>query len=161
MTQIPLEERVGNALRQQGKTIALAESCTGGLIGHLLTQVPGSSDYLRGGVIAYSYEAKENLLSVKKETLDQFGAVSEETVVEMASGARELFASDLAIAVTGIAGPCSDRSDKPIGLTWLAVSTQESTLTESHIWKGNRSENKQKSAEAALVLLLHSLGEVA
>ncbi len=160
MTQIPLEEQVGNSLRQQGKTIALAESCTGGLIGHLLTQVPGSSDYLRGGVIAYSYQAKESILGVKKETLDTFGAVSEETAVEMASGARELFATDMAIAVTGIAGPSSDLSDKPVGLTWLAVRTHESTLTESHIWKGNRSENKQKSAEAALVLLLHSLGEV-
>jgi nicotinamide-nucleotide amidase len=161
MTQIPLEELVGNALRGQDKTLALAESCTGGLVGHLITQVPGSSEYLKGGVIAYSYAAKEEILGVNKETLDQFGAVSEEAAIEMAEGARELFGTDIAIAITGIAGPSSDRSDKPVGLTWLAISKDKITRAESHQWKGNRSENKQKSADAALTLLLSSLKELA
>jgi nicotinamide-nucleotide amidase len=161
MDKTPLEEIVGNSLREMNKTVALAESCTGGLVGHLLTQVPGSSDYLKGGVIAYSYAAKEEILGVKRETLDQFGAVSEETAIEMAKGARELFGADLAIAVTGIAGPSSDSSEKPVGLTWLAVSSDETTQTETHQWEGNRSENKQQSAEAALILLLSSLRDIA
>jgi PncC family amidohydrolase len=124
----------------------------------LITQVPGSSDYLRGGVIAYSNTAKQQILGVKKQTLDQFGAVSEQTAIEMAQGARDLFHSDLAIAVTGIAGPTSDNSDKPVGLTWLAVSSAEATQTESHLWQGDRLENKAQSAEAALKLLLAILG---
>lgn len=159
MDGIPLEERVGHLLRGQNKTIALAESCTGGLVGHLLTQVPGSSDYLRGGVIAYSNDAKEQILGVKRQTLDQFGAVSEETAIEMAQGARKLFSADYSIAVTGIAGPSSDDTEKPVGLTWLAVGSENATQTESHHWLGDRGKNKTLSAEAALRLLLASLEE--
>jgi PncC family amidohydrolase len=151
---IPLEERVGNLLRVNCQTVALAESCTGGLVGHLITQVPGSSDYLRGGVIAYSNDAKADLLGVKRNTLEKFGAVSEETAIEMAQGARVLFAADYAIAVTGIAGPSSDDTEKPVGLTWLALSSEDSTQTECHQWQGDREENKTQSAEAALRLLL-------
>lgn len=158
MDETPLEVLVGISLREKTKTIALAESCTGGLVGHLITQVPGSSDYLKGGVIAYSYEAKEEILGVKRETLNQYGAVSEQTAIEMAKGARKLFAADYALAVTGIAGPSSDRTDKPVGLTWLAINSGESTRTETHQWQGSRTENKQHSAEAALELLLEVLG---
>lgn len=158
MSNIPVEERVGHILRKMGKTIALAESCTGGLVGHLITQVPGSSDYLRGGVIAYSNDAKVQLLGVRRETLDQFGAVSEETAIEMAQGARKLFTADYAIAVTGIAGPSSDDSEKPVGLTWIATSSEATTQTESHQWHGDRGENKEQSAEAALRLVLATIG---
>lgn len=161
MENIPFEESVGRLLREQNKTLALAESCTGGLVGHLITQVPGSSDYLKGGVIAYSNAAKEQILGVRKQTLDQFGAVSEETAVEMAQGARKLFSSDFTIAVTGIAGPSSDDTEKPVGLTWIAIGSEHATRTGSHLWSGDRKENKQLSAEAALQLLFRSLREIA
>lgn len=159
MAQNPLELLVGTALREKNLTIALAESCTGGLVGHLLTQVPGSSDYFIGGVIAYSDKAKEEILGVRDETLKQYGAVSVETAIEMAQGARKVFQTDYAVAVTGIAGPASDLSNKPVGLTWLAVCNDNDVWTESHNWEGNRSEIKQQSAEAALNLLLQAIGE--
>lgn len=159
MAQNPLELLVGTALREKNLTIALAESCTGGLVGHLLTQVPGSSDYFIGGVIAYSDKAKEEILGVRDETLKQCGAVSVETAIEMAQGARKVFQTDYAVAVTGIAGPASDLSNKPVGLTWLAVCNDNDVWTESHNWEGNRSEIKQQSAEAALNLLLQAIGE--
>lgn len=159
MAQNPLELLVGTALREKNLTIALAESCTGGLVGHLLTQVPGSSDYFIGGVIAYSDKAKEEILGVRDETLKQYGAVSVETAIEMAQGARKVFQTDYAVAVTGIAGPASDLSNKPVGLTWLAVCNDNDVWAESHNWEGNRSEIKQQSAEAALNLLLQAIGE--
>lgn len=159
MAQNPLELLVGTALREKNLTIALAESCTGGLVGHLLTQVPGSSDYFIGGVIAYSDKAKEEILGVRDETLKQCGAVSVSTAIEMAQGARKVFQTDYAVAVTGIAGPASDLSNKPVGLTWLAVCNDNDVWTESHNWEGNRSEIKQQSAEAALNLLLKAIGE--
>jgi len=159
MTHNPLELQVGTALRRKKSTVALAESCTGGLVGHLLTQVPGSSDYLMGGVIAYSDKAKEEILGVREQTLKQFGAVSAETAIEMAQGALKVFQTDYAVSVTGIAGPASDLSNKPVGLTWLAVCNANDVWTESHNWEGNRSEIKQQSAEAALELLLKAIGE--
>lgn len=157
MDETPLEVLVGISLREKKKTLALAESCTGGLLGHLITQVPGSSDYLKGGVIAYSYEAKEEILKVQRDVLNQYGAVSEQAAIQMAEGARKLFDADYALAVTGIAGPSSDRSEKPVGLTWLAISSGESTRTETHQWQGSRAENKEHSAQAALELLLDVL----
>ena len=159
MDKTPLEVQVGNSLREKNKTVALAESCTGGLVGHLLTQVPGSSDYLVGGIIAYSDKVKEEILGVRDETLKQHGAVSVETAIEMAQGARKMFQTDYAVSVTGIAGPASDLSNKPVGLTWLAVCNDNDVWTESHNWEGNRSEIKQQSAEAALDLLLKAIGE--
>lgn len=155
--QNSLEEHIGQLLKDQNKTLALAESCTGGLVGHLITQIPGSSDYLKGGVIAYSNEAKMQILGVEARTIDQYGAVSEETAIEMAEGARQLFSTDYAVAVTGIAGPASDYSEKPVGLTWVAVRSAGTTRTESHHWQGDRSENKALSAESALNLLLNIL----
>jgi len=145
-----LEFQLGSVLKKRGWTLAVAESCTGGLLGHRITEVPGSSDYFMGGIIAYSYEAKEIFLGVQHITLETYGAVSEETALEMAKGVREALDVDLGIAVTGIAGPASDLSQKPVGLTWIAVSTPEGTLAESYRWEGDRSENKCQSAEAAL-----------
>ncbi|OGO18497.1 MAG: hypothetical protein A2Z14_19860 [Chloroflexi bacterium RBG_16_48_8] len=155
----PIEAQVGCALKERRWTLAIAESCTGGLVGHRITEVPGSSDYFIGGIIAYAYETKEKFLGVEPETLETYGAVSEETIVQMAQGVRKVFDVDVGIAVTGIAGPASDLTDKPVGLTWVAVSTAEGVVTESHHWTGDRSSNKLQSAEAALQLALRIIQE--
>jgi nicotinamide-nucleotide amidase len=148
----PIESQVGRALRERGWTLAVAESCTGGLVGHRITEVPGSSDYFMGGIIAYAYKAKEKFLGVDHATLEIHGAVSEETAMQMAEGVRKAFNVDIGISVTGIAGPTSDLTEKPVGLTWIAVSTRGGVFAESHRWKGDRSSNKVQSAEAALQL---------
>jgi nicotinamide-nucleotide amidase len=155
----PIEVQVGRALNERRWTMAVAESCTGGLVGHKITEVPGSSDYFLGGIIAYAYEAKEKFLGVDHVALETYGAVSEETAVKMAEGVREAFDVDLGIGVTGIAGPSSDQSEKPVGLTWIAVSTADGVHTESHLWEGNRSSNKLLSTEAALELALRIIRE--
>ena len=152
-----LEMRVGQALRAQRLTLALAESCTGGLIGHRLTNVPGSSDYFLGGIVAYAYEAKERLLGVHHQTLYQHGAVSRETAIEMARGARLALGADIGLSVTGIAGPTGGLPDKPVGLTWIAISTRDEEHAKQHLWPGDRDENKALSAEAGLQMLLASL----
>src|SRR3989337_1464219 len=151
-----LEMRVGQALRAQRLTLALAESCTGGLIGHRLTNVPGSSEYFLGGIVAYAYEAKERLLGVHHQTLYEHGAVSRETAIEMARGARLALGADIGVSVTGIAGPTGGLPDKPVGLTWIAISTREEARAEQFLWKGDRLANKEQSAEAALNLILHT-----
>lgn len=156
---VPIEARLGEALRRRKWTLALAESCTGGLISHRITQVPGSSEYFLGGIVAYSNQAKEKFLNVHPETLKRYGAVSEKTAMEMAQGAKRAFSSDVGLSITGIAGPDSDSSEKPVGLTWIAVSTREGTCSECHCWQGNRSSNKRQSAQAALRLLYRLLKE--
>jgi len=153
----PLEALVGQALRQRGLTLALAESCTGGLIGHRLTNVPGSSDYFLGGIVAYAYDAKERLLGVHHRTLYEHGAVSRETALEMARGARLALGADIGLSVTGIAGPTGGLPGKPVGLTWIAISTRDHELAHQHVWPGDREENKRLSADAALEMLLAAL----
>lgn len=153
----PLEALVGQALRRQGLTLALAESCTGGLIGHRLTNVPGSSDYFLGGIVAYAYDAKERLLGVHHRTLYEHGAVSRETALEMARGARIALGADIGLSVTGIAGPTGGLPGKPVGLTWIALSTRDDERAESYVWQGDRESNKAESAEAALAFLLRAL----
>lgn len=153
-----LEVQVGKALRSRGKTLAVGESCTGGLIGHRLTNVPGSSEYFLGGIVAYAYEAKERLLGVHHRTLYEHGAVSRETAIEMARGARQALGADIGLSVTGIAGPTGGLPGKPVGLTWLALSTRETDSAEEHVWAGDRAANKERSAEAALRMLLEALG---
>jgi len=152
-----LEVRLGKRLTELGKTIAVAESCTGGLIGHRVTDAPGSSTYFLGGVIAYSYEAKERLLNVRHRTLYEFGAVSEKTAREMARGARRALGADIGLAVTGIAGPGGGLPDKPVGTTWVAVSSREGDWAHLHQWEGDRSQNKMYSVDAVLTLLLDVL----
>ncbi len=151
------EVRVGGLLRRRGWTLALAESCTGGLVGHRVTNVPGSSDYFLGGVVAYANEAKERLLHVHHETLERYGAVSRETALEMAEGARQAFGADVGVAVTGIAGPGGGLPEKPVGLTWIAVSTRQMEVAESHTFSGERLAIKQQASEAALALLARVL----
>lgn len=148
-----LEELVGRLLAEQGLTIAVAESCTGGLIAHRLTNVPGSSAYFIGGVVAYANEVKEQVLGVSGETLSACGAISEETVREMARGARRLFDTDVAISATGIAGPTGGTPDKPVGLVYVALAAQDFERCEQHLWQGDRLENKRRTAEAALEML--------
>ncbi len=154
------EERVGELLTARGLTLAVAESCSGGLLAHRLTNVPGSSAYFMGGVVAYANRIKEELLGVHPETLLAHGAVSEETAREMAQGVRRRFGVDLALAITGIAGPGGGTPEKPVGLTYIALAAEGMVRCERHIWQGTRWENKERSAEAALRLLLdHLSGE--
>jgi nicotinamide-nucleotide amidase len=149
----PLEVIVGQLLLQHKKTLALAESCTGGLVGHRITDVPGSSDYLLGGVVAYSYDAKELLLGVRHNTLYDHGAVSPETAVEMARGARRALGADIGISVTGIAGPGGGMPDKPVGLVYICLSARDTERVEKFVWDRDRAGNKWASSEAALQML--------
>jgi len=137
--------------------LAVAESCTGGLLCDRLTNVPGSSDYFIGGVVAYAYEAKAALLHVSWDTLRRYGAVSRETVIEMARGARKLFSADIGISVSGIAGPTGAMPGKPVGTTWLGLSAGTGEWTRHFVWDGDREQNKQCSSEAALQFVLDHL----
>lgn len=159
MNTQPLEVLVGELLRLKGLRLAIAESCTGGLIGHRLTNVPGSSTYYMGSITAYSYEAKVRLLGVRWETLEKNGAVSRETVLEMARGVRHALAADIGLSVSGIAGPGGEAPDKPVGLVWIGINTADLSEAWSYIWKGNRIQNKDQSAEQALRLLVDFLTE--
>ena len=149
-----LAKSAGELLKQMGLTLSLAESCTGGLIAHRITNISGSSNYFLGGVVAYSNEAKEKILGVPHDTLLQYGAVSEETARAMAEGARRLFVSDLALAVTGIAGPTGGTPEKPVGLIYIALAAEGEVRCERHTWHGDRLQNKAQSAEVALEMLI-------
>jgi len=153
-----LEERAGVALNDKGWTLALGESCTGGLIAHRITDVPGSSDYFLGGVMAYSNPVKERLLGVSSETLQAVGAVSEETAREMAQGASQSIGSDVGISVTCIAGPGGGTDEKPVGLTYIGASTPDGEWVERHVFQGDRKSIKESAANASLELLLKALG---
>jgi len=157
MTELPIEVRTVNLLKKLNIQIGIAESCTGGLMGHRITDVPGSSQIFRGGVIAYSYEAKETLLDVKHETLVTYGAVSPEVAIEMAEGARRIFHCDYALSITGIAGPGGGMPGKPVGLTYIGLAFEGKTLWQKHIWQGTRSEKKTRSVNAALQFLLETV----
>lgn len=148
-----LEEMVGRLLIEQGLTLAVAESCTGGLIAHRLTNVSGSSAYFIGGVVAYANEVKEQVLGVSGETLAAHGAISEQTVREMARGARRLFDADVAISATGIAGPTGGTPQKPVGLVYVALAAQDFERSERHLFEGRRLRNKWQTSEAALEML--------
>lgn len=150
-------EHAGRLLRERGLTLATAESCTGGLIGYLLTEIPGSSDYYQGGLISYSDTLKQSELGVEAETLANHGAVSAQTCIAMAEGARQRYGSDIAVAVTGIAGPAGDSPGKPLGLTYVAVADGAGHEVQRHQWFGDRHRNKVASAAAALSLLVERL----
>lgn len=150
----PLAVELGALLRAQGLTLALAESCTGGLIGNLITDVPGSSDYFLGSAVTYAYSAKEGILGVQHETLLAHGAVSAETAAEMARGARRVFGAAIAASVTGIAGPGGETPDKPTGLTYIHLSAPDAEIGQRHVWTADRMGNKLLSAEAVLRLVI-------
>ncbi len=149
----PVDTVVAQLLTEQKLTLAVAESCTGGLITHRLTNIPGSSVFLIAGVIAYAYEAKVIALGVSWETLNKHGAVSEETALAMARGVRERFSTSLGLAVTGIAGPGGATDGKPVGLTYIALESNDDQVVERHVWQGDRVQVKKQSAQAALELL--------
>lgn len=153
MNTLPLEEQIGQLLRAKGWTLALAESCTGGLLGHRITNIPGASDYFLGSIVAYAYEAKVKLLGVKWETLQQHGAVSRETVLEMAHGAQERLGAHIAISISGIAGPGGGTPEKPVGTTWIGLVTPDFAQAYRFQFQGNRDENKKQATEEALRLL--------
>lgn len=152
-----LEATTGELLRKQGLTLALAESCTGGLISHRMTNTPGSSDYFLAGVTAYSNENKVHLLGVPAETIAQHGAVSAETAGAMAAGVRRATGAALGLAVTGIAGPAGGTPDKPVGLVWLGYSDEDGTTTEEVRLRGTRILVKERAAQYALFLLYRKL----
>jgi PncC family amidohydrolase len=127
------------------------ESATGGLIAHLLTGIPGSSDVFRGSIVSYSNEIKMNLVSVKKSTLAKYGAVSSQVAAEMAAGGRKTLGVDICVADTGIAGPGGATAGKPVGLFYLGLSTKKGTVTKKHLFSGSRDENKQQAAQEALL----------
>lgn len=152
-----LEITIGNLLHQKKLKLAVAESCTGGLISDRITNIPGSSEYFMGGIVAYSYEAKVDLLGVRWETLKAYGAVSRPVVVEMACGARRVLNTDLAVAISGIAGPGGGMDEKPVGTTWIGLSTSQGDWARHFCWNGKRLENKASSAEAALQMVVDYL----
>jgi PncC family amidohydrolase len=152
-----LEIEVGRLLQERGLKLVLAESCTGGLLGSRITDVPGSSEYFLGGVVAYAYEAKADLLGVSWDTLNSKGAVSRETVLEMARGIRTLMKAHLAVSISGIAGPGGGTSEKPVGTTWIGLVTEEGEWAKTFLFDGDRQENKLSAVEAALQLLLDYL----
>ena len=152
-----LEVNVGKLLRERGLKLSLAESCTGGLIGDRITNLPGSSDYFMGSLVAYAYEAKVALLNVSWETLNLRGAVSRETVLEMARGARQVLDTDIAVSVSGIAGPGGATDEKPVGTTWIGLVSGRGEWSRHFVFSGDRTQNKASAADAALQLLLDYL----
>ncbi|MCK6566327.1 MAG: CinA family protein [Anaerolineales bacterium] len=144
-------------MNQKRLTLAAAESCTGGLVSSRITDVPGSSAYFLGGVVAYSYEAKASLLGVSWDTLNKYGAVSRETVIEMARGARKLFNADIAVSISGIAGPGGGTDAKPVGTVWVGLSASGGEEARHFVWEGDRILNKQLSSEAAMQFILDHL----
>ncbi|MBC7875811.1 MAG: CinA family protein [Anaerolineales bacterium] len=152
-----LEEVLHDHIHGRDLKLVTAESCTGGLVSDRITNVSGSSEYFPGGIVAYSYEAKASLLGVSWTTLNAHGAVSEEIVLEMARGARKLFNADIAISVSGIAGPTGGTPEKPVGTTWFGLSTNDGEWSRHFISDGNRKENKHYSSEVALQFIIDYL----
>jgi len=155
-----LEEEIGDLLREKGLTLGAVESATGGLISHRVTNVPGSSDYYKGSVNAYSNEVKSGVVGVSEDTLIQYGAVSPQVAEEMAEGGKLLLGVDICIADTGIAGPGGATADKEVGLFYLGLSHGEMTYSRKHHFRGNREQNKQSAAEEALSWLKEYLTDL-
>jgi PncC family amidohydrolase len=154
-----LEAEIARLIREyQAKTgklltIGAVESATGGRIADRITNVPGSSDYFKGSVVAYSNEVKNALLGVKKATIENYGAVSDQTALEMARGGRKLLDVDICVSDTGIAGPSGATPGKPVGLFYLGLAARDESFSQKHVFPGRREENKRDAAEAALNML--------
>lgn len=149
-----IEKKLGELLKQKGKTLSIAESCTGGLVSSKITDIPGSSSYYLGGVNAYSNEIKIKLIKVNENTIKKYGAVSEQTAYEMALKSRKVFDSDYSVSITGIAGPDGATEEKPVGLVWFGISDKRKTLTEKRIFLNkDRSYIKEAAANTAMFLL--------
>lgn len=154
---VPLEKAILDKMKAKNLTLSTAESCTGGYISHLITQHAGSSAVFAGGAVAYSYDLKEFILGVKHQTLTEFGAVSEQTVKEMAQGAITHFKTDYSIAVSGIAGPDGGIPGKPVGTVWIAIGTKDKVVAKLFTFSSKRIQNIERSATAALTMLLNLL----
>jgi nicotinamide-nucleotide amidase len=155
-----LEEEVGALLRKHKLTLAVAESCTGGLIANRITNVSGSSDYFERGFVTYSIRAKSELLGIPKEMIEKFGVVSAEVALAMAKGAREKSNTNLGIGVTGIAGPTSVSKEKPVGLVYIALAYDKGNICKEFKFKGERKEIKKKVSDEALKLLKEYLDAI-
>ena len=155
---VELARRLFDVCVERGLTVATAESCTGGLVAHAITEIAGSSTYFLGGFVTYADDVKRDQLGVGAELLAAHGAVSAQVARAMAEGARARLGTDLAVAITGIAGPGGGSDEKPVGLTYVAVADREGVDVRRHLWPGDRSGNKRDSAVAALELLLDRLG---
>lgn len=153
---IKLAEKAVKKLKEQNKTLALAESCTGGWVSKIITDVSGASAVYQGGVCSYSNEVKMSILGVKEETLASYGAVSEQVAVQMAEGVKKALNSDIGIGITGIAGPFSDNTNKPVGLIYVAISDNKKTLCtelKNNFKEDIRLQNRLSAVETALNLL--------
>lgn len=151
--------QLGNIIREQHLWLAVAESCTGGMLSHRITNIPGASEYFRGGVIAYANEVKVDILGVSSKTLDDFGAVSEETVIEMARGVRKSLDVDIGVSVSGIAGPSGGTIEKPVGTTWIGLSSADRDSAVKYIFPGNRYEINSQASDAAMKMAINYLLE--
>lgn len=149
-----MSEAVGKSLLEREATIACAESCTGGLLSSLLTDVEGSSGYVQGGVVAYSNDVKEKLLQVRHETLEKYGAVSEQTAREMARGIAKLLGTDLGVGITGIAGPGGGSEEKPVGRVYIAVCGSHGEQVRANDFQGDREDVKLQTVSTALRMLV-------
>ena len=152
-----LELQIGTLLRARGLKLSLAESCTGGLLGDRITNLPGSSDYFWGSLVTYEYEAKVAILHVSWDTLKKYGAVSRQTVLEMAHGARNALETDIAVSVSGIAGPGGSTDEKPVGTTWIGLVAEDGEWARQFLFHGDRLQNKAAAADMALEMLLEYL----
>ena len=149
------EQLIAEKLKERGITLAVAESCTGGLVSHRLTNIPGSSEYFKGGVVAYSNEVKTLLLYVSPENLEKHGAVSPQVAKAMAKGARTVLSANIAVAITGIAGPTGGSKGKPVGLAYIAIAFSDDDIhTKKVIFEGERESIKDHFANAALETVL-------
>lgn len=152
-----LEEEIGKLLIANNLSLSTAESCTGGGVAALITSVPGSSGYFKGGIVAYDNEVKKNLLGVSPETLSAYGAVSRETVIEMAKGAMNRLKTDCSIATSGIAGPGGGTLEKPVGTVWIAVAYKNEIVTMKQEGDDGRAGNVEKAIKNALIMLRNGL----
>ena len=154
---LDLARRVATVCRARGVRLATAESCTGGLVGHVITEVPGSSDYFAGALVTYANDVKVRLADVPEPVLAAHGAVSAQVAKAMAAGARARFVVDVAVAVTGVAGPDGGSASKPVGLTYVAIADGSGDDVRRFVWDGDRTGNKRLSAAAALDLIIERL----
>ena len=155
--EMTLEERIVALMREKNLTLAVAESCTGGMLSSRIIDVAGVSDVYKAGFVTYANEAKQKLIGVKEETLAQYGAVSEQTAKEMVLGALEAAEADMAVATTGIAGPGGGTKEKPVGLVYIACGNAENIVVEKCMFNGTRSEIRQASVEYALGMLYREI----
>lgn len=152
-----LEEKIGELLKSKNLSLSTAESCTGGSIAALVTSVPGSSEYFNGGIVAYSNEVKMSLLHVSAETLEKYGAVSRETVIEMVKGAMKALKTDCAVSTSGIAGPSGGTKEKPVGTVWIAAAYKNEIRTMKQDTDRGREMNVERAGNNAFLLLLDLL----